>query len=918
VTELRPAPAILGRGVVIADGEPPHGWQAAAVVVLDDAVLADPAEAVGRLHQAWATRTPVVVRLSVDPGRFRAPRSVTAEPWSLPADFEIWEDRLQFLVWANNYDARSGEAVWWWSRKACRLGAAPAPPGTPGDVVLPDGCPAWIDGGPRTVWDGGRVAGAAVVAAESVDLGRLPLRRGAAGAPSGAGGDLAPDQQAAVLHACGPARIVAPAGSGKTRVLTERIRHLVLDRGWEPAGIVAVAFNKRAQEELDARLSGVGVRTRTLNSLGLSILATGAGRTPGLLDERDVRRIVERHAPARRHRANTDPIGPYLEGLSAIRLGLRDPVEVEASREDVPGLAELWPRFREELAERGAVDFDEQIYGALGALLGDGKLRARMQRQCRHMLVDEFQDLTPAHLLLVRLLAAPEFDCFGVGDDDQVIYGHAGADPSFLIDYARLFPAAASHPLEINYRCPPEVVDAAVRLLSHNRRRVAKTIRSARADRAEGALRVERHRAGSGLSRLVAVVQAWLADGAAPASVAVLARVNATTLGPVIALGDAGVPVAAVLRPELLDRTGIRAALAYLRIALADEGQIDPRDVAEILRRPSRGLPPWFVDRLRRRRGWSGPDLAELAVAVPARDAAKVERLADDVIALRAAAGSLDAAGLLRLVRVEGGLGGAMALLDARRGGESASHLDDLEALEAVAALHPDAASFESWLRSWMGRPPVEGGVTVSTVHRVKGMEWDRVAVFAVNAGLFPHRLAGDVEEERRVLHVALTRGRHEVAVLAERARPSPMLEELAVAAPGPPVVTGGSEPPGSRRAGADEDRDGSPASTTRRIGRRGARSDVPARPAPVVAAGSADVALEEALRAWRRERAGADGVPAYVVFADRTLRAIVSSRPATLAALAEVEGIGPAKLDRYGEAILAVVASADSDTVER
>ena len=94
------------------------------------------------------------------------------------------------------------------------------------------------------------------------------------------------------------------------------------------------------------------------------------------------------------------------------------------------------------------------------------------------MLVDEFQDLTPAHLLLIRLLVAPGFDCFGVGDDDQVIYGYSGATPEFLIDFAAYFPGAADHPLEVNYRCPPAVVDAARHLLTYNHERVAKTIRS--------------------------------------------------------------------------------------------------------------------------------------------------------------------------------------------------------------------------------------------------------------------------------------------------------------------------------------------------------------------------------------------------------------------------------------------------------
>src|SRR4029077_2490341 len=107
----------------------------------------------------------------------------------------------------------------------------------------------------------------------------------------------------------------------------------------------------------------------------------------------------------------------------------------------------------------------EQIYRSLEILLTDPTARATAQRLCRHLLVDEFQDLNPAHVLLIRLLSAPGYDCFGVGDDDQVIYDYAGADPAFLINYSDYFPGAAEHALEVNYRCPAPIVDAARHVL---------------------------------------------------------------------------------------------------------------------------------------------------------------------------------------------------------------------------------------------------------------------------------------------------------------------------------------------------------------------------------------------------------------------------------------------------------------------
>ncbi|MEA2684849.1 MAG: ATP-dependent helicase UvrD/PcrA, partial [Actinomycetota bacterium] len=464
-----PGPPALGRGVVVmADGEIPPAWAGAPVVIIDEGALADPGPCVAELHEAWAARRPVVVALAVDPARFREPESWPAEPWTVGPAFEAWLDRLHFLVWANNYDARTeGDPVWWWGRKAERLGAAPS---DTGDIVLPDGRPAWVDGGPR----GPRTTDAPIVHVESVSIGRLTV----VPAPTVPTAELAPDQLAAVAHGAGPARVIAPAGSGKTRVLTERLRHLVVDRNFETETVLAVAYNRKAREEMEERCTAFRPRVRTLNALGLALLTEArGGRAPGVLDERDVRDLVTSLVPKPRRRVNTDPIGPYLDGLSLIRLGLRDPVAVEDSRDDVPGLADAFLPFRQQLAARGVVDFDDQVYGAIEVLLADGDFRRHAQAGCRHLLVDEFQDLTPAHVLLLRLLATPALDVFGVGDDDQVIYGHAGADPDFLVHFDRLFPAAADHPLEVNYRCPAEVVGAARHLLSYNRRRVAKEIR---------------------------------------------------------------------------------------------------------------------------------------------------------------------------------------------------------------------------------------------------------------------------------------------------------------------------------------------------------------------------------------------------------------------------------------------------------
>ena len=214
-----------------------------------------------------------------------------------------------------------------------------------------------------------------------------------------------------------------------------------------------------------------------------------------------------------------------------------------------------------------------------------------MQATHRHLLVDEFQDLTPAHVLLIRLLAMPALDVFGVGDDDQTIYDHAGADPRFLVDYADFFPGAEATALEVNYRCAAAIVAGAATLLGYNRIRVEKRIRAAEGADAD---RVPRSRSAATLpampaSEIAALISAWrLTDGVDDAEIAILARVNSLLLAPQIALWSAGVPLRSSVGPEVLERAGVAAALAWLRVALDPEGLI-PADLETVRRRPSRG-----------------------------------------------------------------------------------------------------------------------------------------------------------------------------------------------------------------------------------------------------------------------------------------------------------------------------------------
>jgi DNA helicase-2/ATP-dependent DNA helicase PcrA len=865
-------PARLGRDAIVAPGQAvPEPWASAPVVVVDQ--LGDaPAD----LAPLWARRhARQRTVFMVDGDAPTAPTVVTGPVWTHAPDLLLTGDVLRHLVTANAVDLRPGRSPWPWTDRAMAAGAQR---GGPADVVLPDGTPAWCDGGPPARFP----AGEAVVSWIALERGLLtPLGHGA-----GDDAELTADQAAAVAHPGGAARVIAPAGSGKTRVLTARARHLLTDWQVPSSALCLVAFNTRAADEIRQRTGDLpGLHVRTLNALGLAILDGAppfAGRRRDrrldVLTETDVRGLLDALVTPTRA-AGTDPIATWIAALGDVRLRLRDPKVVEADYGgDVDGLPEVVDRYRNLLADRGALDFDEQIVAAIELLLRDPEVRASAQRACRFLLVDEFQDLAPAHLLLLRLVASPELSVFGVGDDDQTIYGFSGATPEWLIGYDGLFPGAGHHPLTVNFRCPPDVVGAAGRLLVHNVRRVAKEIRPAERDAAPG---LTVHRAGDVTAATGEGVAAALASGAAPADVVVLARVGSALVGPQVELRRRGIPVVQAVGVQWLQRTGVRAALAWLRVA-GSPRRLAAADVAEAARRPSAGRSRTLV-------GWMAEQsdvrgLRALAGRLKAdRDRAKVTAFVDllERVTARIDGTTEGLVGALTLLR-GAGLDDTLDALDQYRHDQTrAAHLDDLDSLVDLARRCPEPGAFPAWLRDELSRPGDEHGVRLSTVHRVKGLEWPHVVVHDASDSLFPHRLtvgAAALEEERRVFHVAITRCRATCTVVAPASAASPFVAELEGASP------------------------------TIRL-----RSSAPVASTPVSkAAGPAGPPgeLEQALRAWRTAQARQEGRPPFVILHDSTLRDIAVRRPATLFQLGAVPGIGPAKLERYGDDILAVVAA--------
>lgn len=969
----------------------PNTLRDAPRYVLDDDVLAEPGPLAQVLHRHWARRRPTVVELGITPADLQQRETTTLAPWELGPDFCFERERLAHRVWANAYDLRHDEPVWWRGEIAARrFELRRDPPDGIGDVVLPDGRSAWIDGGPR-----GPVAGvgAPIVHRESIELlGRLDVDGDGPLAD-----DLTAEQHAAAVHRAGAARVLAPAGAGKTRVMTARLRHLVGPRGIQPELVTAVAYNRRAADELAGRVADDRVAVRTIHSLAYAICREAGIRT--VLDERAMRSLLDSLVRFPRIQ-NADPAQPWLDALAAVRIGLETPADVAARDDDVAELPSVLPQLRAALAERRAVDFDEQVTRAIELLCTDPQLRDRWRSRCTHLLVDEFQDLAPAYVLLLRLVATPDLQVFGVGDDDQVVYGHAGADPRFLLEFDALFPGAADHRLAVNHRCPAGTVERARTLLGHNRRRVAKRI-SAAPGADDGGFTLTTVPRASVAPTVVTHVRGLLEEGVAPADVAVLSRVNSALLPTQVLLATAGVPTTAPLSDSVLSRTGTAAALAYLRVA-TDPDSIHPGDLHLTVKRPSRGLTGVLREHVVGRGRWSIDRVEDIGRLL---GDAQAGRLADYVADLRllatAAADGADAARLLRLVRTAIGLGEAMDGLDRAGQLHGSSHGDDLAALEQLAgAFDGPPAELGFWVRDALRIAGDPAGVHLSSVHRVKGEEWPHVVVAPVVEGLLPHRLADDVEEERRVLHVAITRGSASTTVVAaadavspfvaQLDQPSPTpggaplgdLDELVdVALPAPPGAAAAPDGPvtaavgrrvglrGGLRAVVDEVDTARRTALARVVEPRGAGTDAAdtevlhptgarlrlvledhpgltptrvtvdgrdttlavqrpsrSRRAPAVgrdapglfeaglaahADGGVVDSLEETLRRWRTDTARSLGKPAYTVFDNKTLRAIAERQPRDERELLDVRGVGPAKLDQFGDDVLAAVRDA-------
>jgi DNA helicase II / ATP-dependent DNA helicase PcrA len=678
--------------------------------------------------------------------------------------------------------------------------------------------------------------------------------------------DLNDRQREAVTTLASPLAILAGAGTGKTRVLTRRIAWLAADGSIDPRHVIAVTFTRKAAGELADRLEGLGVRravtSGTFHGLALAQLRRrwrDRGESVPALLERKSKILAPLLGGGPSVGAEAAEVAGEIEWAKA-RLVEPEGYEAavtaagRATPRPAAEIASLYDRYETEKSRRGVIDFDDLLWRLADTLETDTEFAAVLRWRHRHLFVDEFQDVNPAQFRLIRLWLGDRRDLCVVGDDDQAVYGFTGADAGYLVHFVRHFPGAGIVRLEENYRSTPQVLAAAHAVLPGGARR-KKPLRSTLADGPLPTLSAcasDREEAAAVARGLQSTHQ----PGAPWSGAAVLYRTNAQSAPLEAALRAAGIPFRVRGAARFLDRPAVAAALEELRRAAA----------------AAPGLP--LKAQL--------ANLLEWAEEAGGGEEAKRDRREH-----------VDA--LVRLGH------DYLTSEDDAAGGTAAGFVTYL-----LTALADDA------VRS--GDTPEPPGTTADAVdlltfHKAKGLEWPVVFVTGLERGLVPIAYAetpAALAEERRLLYVALTRAGRELHLswaqrrtlggreMARQASPYLTSIEAALAAFGP-----------------DGDGDWQAAVAAERA--RLARARAAAGRDRAMVGASADPRVLAELVAWRKTLARASGVPAQVIFHDATLAAVAEARPTDRAALMAVPGLGPLKVERYGDELLALVARASA-----
>jgi DNA helicase II / ATP-dependent DNA helicase PcrA len=608
---------------------------------------------------------------------------------------------------------------------------------------------------------------------------------------------LNPEQRDAVEHVEGPILVLAGAGSGKTRVLTNRVSRLIREHGVPPDRILAVTFTNKAAGEMRERIRAhlgrdpVGAWMGTFHSLGARLLrrhaeAMGWDSTFTIFDAeeslREIKRVLER-----------EQLDPKRWKPKAVRSALSDaknqlitPGEFAEQHGEgfdffMRNVARVFPAYQASLREQNAFDFDDLLVKPVQLFQEHTEILARYQERFAFILVDEYQDTNHAQFRFLELLAQGHGNLMVVGDDDQSIYGWRGADISNILDFERTFPGARTIRLERNYRSTSNILAAANEVIRRNLHRKEKTLRT---DREAGERLTlvqaadERDEAGW----IVEEIETRIREGDAHRyrDFAILYRTNAQSRALEDAFRRKGVPYQIVGGVRFYERREIQDVLAYLRLIS------NPRDSAaleRVVNVPKRGVGRTSQERLLNWAAEEGVPLLEAALQaeeIPELHAGGVkgiQRFAELIQRFSARAATLSVGALMEELIEE--LDFLTHLRD--EGPEGEDRAENVKELIA-GAMDFDAQRVEVWedgppdhfteldlflqhvalITDVDRHDPDSDAVTLMTLHNAKGLEFPTVFIAGLEEGLFPLGRAYDepsqLEEERRLFYVGITR----------------------------------------------------------------------------------------------------------------------------------------------------------------
>ena len=567
-------------------------------------------------------------------------------------------------------------------------------------------------------------------------------------------------------HKEGPALVLAGPGSGKTTVIAHRIRALIEEAGVRPEHILVITFTRAAADEMKTRFSNLmggqnlPVTFGTFHSVYFRILkyAYHYDASQIIGDEGRMRFLAEELSDLEPAMAEEPPEGlsEILGEISAVKSDMLDLSHYYAKSCPEQVFRRLFRAYEARLRRENVIDFDDMLSLCYELLTARPDILKGWQGRYRYILCDEFQDINRLQYEILKLLALPENNLFAVGDDDQAIYRFRGARPELMLNFPREFPAAKKYLLSVNYRSTDRIIRAAGVLIAHNRARFEKKITGTRGA-GEPVLLGAFSDQGRENRRILEHIREYRRAGCPYEEMAVLSRTNLGLRPLAGMLMEYGIPFTAKdVIPSLYSHQVSRDILAYIKAALGDESR---ENLLRIINKPCR-----YISRTALSGKQVSLDEVEAIYEEKPWIGERAARLKADLKVISRRPPCQAVIYIRRAVGYDGWLSGQAK----ERGLDEKALFDVLEELQADAG---EYQTFPEWF-AHMERVSEElkkkrrdksGGVTLSTVHGAKGLEYRAVFLPDVNEGVFPHEKAGipaDLEEERRLFYVAMTRAK--------------------------------------------------------------------------------------------------------------------------------------------------------------